>query len=371
MALSELIAEAGAGLTEARAPEVEAVAEAMRTSRIVGVLGEAEVGKTAVVEAALRSRPAGETLLRLDLEAAGGGEQLALMIVRQIATAFLGEAALSQLSGAVLVPASIESEWVALSRLIGADGLDEALRDWPSGTYPLKKALAALESFVAKRDALLWIDHPEAPSLTPRHPLDVDELLWGLRATVQGSDRLGLLISARDAFDSDLLGRDRALYEQGRWLALDNPPREAWQRVGAGLGVEVRLGEELFVLTRGHPATMLRALPIGASEKGRRGVDIVEELASVSEPLANRAFQHARSLHRLGGQVLTQVARAQGPYAADQKGASPPQEIRRVLGRLQIAGLIRHDPGRWSVVDPLVGAVLRREVFPAAAADLA
>jgi hypothetical protein len=371
VALIDLIIEAGQGLGEARAPEAGRIAEALQTNRILGILGEAEVGKTEVVRQALRSRPAGANLLLLDLDGAAGKEQLAFLMLKQIAAAFLGAPQFSVLSVGTLVPASVESERVELARLIGVDGLDEALREWPSGTFPLEKALAAVDAFARERDTILWVDHVEAPALTPRHPLDVDGVLWGLRATAQRRERLSLILSARSAFDTGLLGRDRAFYQQGRWLEIDNPAPPVWAQVGERLEVDSDLTAELFGLTRGHPGTMLRALPLAAATPGQRAAaEIIRDLASNSFPLAARATQHARSLHRLGSQVLLQLAMGRRPYAADQKGASPAQEIRKVLGRLHLAGLIRHDPGTWSVVDPLVGAVLRGEVHPAVAEDL-
>jgi hypothetical protein len=372
MALTELIIEAGQGLGEARAPEVERIAEALRTDRVLGVLGEAEVGKTEAIRQALRSRPAETNLLVLDLDGAAGKEQVAFLILKQIAAAFLGAPQFSILSVGTLVPASVQSERVELARLIGVDGLDEALREWPSGTFPLEKALAALDAYAREHESILWVDHLEAPALTPRHPLDVDGLLWGLRATAQQRERLSLILSARSAFDTELLGRDRAFYQQGRWLEIDNPTPPVWAEVGGRLEVDGDLTAELFELTRGHPGTMLRALPLAAGTPRQRdgAAEIIRDLASSSFPLAARANQHARSLHRLGSQVLLQVAMGRRPYAAAQKGASPPQEIRKVLGRLHLAGLIRHDPGTWSVVDPLVGAVLRGEVHPAVAEDL-
>jgi hypothetical protein len=101
----------------------------------------------------------------------------------------------------------------------------------------------------------------------------------------------------------------------------------------------------------------------------RKGADqLLGEIASTSGDLGGRAFQHACTLHRLGGKILEQVALGRGPYAAAQRGDSPPQEIRKVLGRLQLAGLIRHDSA-WSIVNPLVGIHLRREVSTASAPD--
>ena len=368
MEMSDVITEAYQRLAVARRPEAERLVQAMSTSRILGVLGEAEVGKTETIKQALRlrwqearSRP--QALLTLDLGRAANGEHLASMVTKQISSAVLGINSFTLVSTGTLLPAPAEGELVKLSRLIGVDGVDEALRPWPSGTFPLEKALVAIEDLAADHKTTVWIDHAEAPSLTPRHPLDVDGLLWGIRAMAQRSENLSLIIAARDAFERELQGRDRAFYEQGRWLELDNPPSPIWEQIGEQLGVKASMTEELVEHTRGHPPTMLRALPLAATGGGLPlAAETIRELTIASGPLTSRAIQHARSLHRLGGQVLEQIALGQRPYAAAQKGASPPQEIRKVLGRLHLAGLIRHDPDGWSVVDPLVEAALSHPV---------
>lgn len=368
MAVSERIGDAYRYLAEARAPEAESLAEAMRSSRVVGVLGEAEVGKTETIKQALRSPTA--ALLTLDLDGIAGDGQLAFLILKQIAAAFLGPPGFSVLSVGTLVPTSIEAERVQLSRLIGVDGLEEALRDWPSGTFSLPKALSAIENLAVERDTIVWLDHVESPALTPRHPLDVDALLWGLRSMSQRQERLRLVVSARGAFHTEILGPERAFFEQGRWIDLDNPPAPIWGQVGEHLGLPVGPTRELAALAGGHPATMLRGLAVAADAGPElAGREIFRDLAATSHPLAARSVQHARSLHRLGAQVLDQLARGLRPYAESQRGGSPPQEIRRVLGRLRLAGLIRHDPGGWSVVDPLVGAVLSGRLEQAVVAD--
>ena len=232
MELIELFRRGAESLSSARKPESGRIVDSLRTSRVVGILGEAEVGKTAVVEQALAPRAAADEVLRIDLDAVTGEHQLAFQMVRQVAVAYLGAPAFSLLSVGVLVPASVESRRVELARVVGVDGLEEALRAWPSGTFRLDRGLRAVENFAAERDTVLWVDHAEASSLTPRHPFNVDDLLWELRAMLQQVGRLSLIISGRDEFEKELLGTRQAFYEQGRWLTLDNPAKATWLQVG-------------------------------------------------------------------------------------------------------------------------------------------
>ncbi len=370
MAVNEAARHVLSALELARLEEGHQIAEAIQAGRVIGVLGEAETGKTTTIRQALGPSEGEHAIVELDLDGVAGDEHLAFLIARQISSAFLGAPGFSILKVGALVPASLESRRIELAELLGLDGLDEALRDWPSGTYGLPEALAALEELASLRQTILWLDHLESPALTPRHPFDLDQLLWGLREMVQRLPDLDLVLSGRVATESRVLNREAAFYEQGRWLTFDNPPLEAWRKVAQAIDVPRRFITELWGLTRGHPETTLRALlePRAGVEGGSAGA-VVRELAAASSALTARAMQHARSLHRLGGQVLIQIANGQGPYAAAQRGDSPPQEIRKVLGRLQLAGLIRHDGG-WSVVNPLIGALLSDQVEPLLAPDL-
>jgi hypothetical protein len=370
MALTDEIPRARWALELARIGESERITEAVQMSRVVGVLGEAEVGKTETVRQTLGHSTPKLAVVGIDLDGAAGEEQLAFQIAREIARSYLGAAEFSTLKVGVLVPASIEAKRIELAEILGVDGLEESLRDWPSGRHELAAALAALERLSQRRETILWIDHLEAPGLTPRHPLDLDRLLWAVREMIQRLPGLSAVLSGRDAAEAQILGREAAFHQQGQWLTLDNPPPEAWQTVAAGLRVPAGYAGELAELTGGHPETMLLALL--ALTGGRSSTDsseVLRQLASAAGSLVARAMQHARSLHRLGGQVLLQVAHGQGPYAAAQRGESPPQEIRKVLGRLQLAGLIRHDDG-WSVVNPLIGIALRSDLHRAIAPDL-
>jgi hypothetical protein len=109
-------------------------------------------------------------------------------------------------------------------------------------------------------------------------------------------------------------------------------------------------------LAGGHPRTMLLALAhYRIAERWRRlsARALFDELALREGQSARRALDQARTLHRLGGQVLQQVARGERPYAAAQRGTASPQEIRKVLDRLRLAGLLSRNEG-WTVTDPLL-----------------
>lgn len=367
MAVAEEMNRAHRSLELTRLKESETITEALRQSRVVGVLGEAEVGKTETIRAALGPSWPENPVIRVDLAGAASESHLAFRIARQLAEAELG-IEFSTLKAGALVPASLERKRVELAELLGIDGLEEALRDWPSGTFGLAEALKGVERLVRRQEAIVWVDHLEAPSLTPRHPLDLDRFLWALRGMMQSRGRLRVVLSGRVAVAAHVLSREAAFHQQGQWLSLDNPPGEAWEAVASSLKVPRGLVAELASLTGGHPETMLVAMARLSRGERKSAEELLGELASTSASLAGRAFQHACTLHRLGGKVLEQVALGRGPYAASQRGDSPPQEIRKVLGRLQLAGLIRHDSG-WSIVNPLVGILLRREVSNASAPD--
>ncbi len=369
MGLNEEVRRLRWALQLARSEEADRIAEARRRQRVVGVLGEAEVGKSETVRQAIGPSTPRRAVIEIDFDGAASDGHLAFLLARQIARAHLGAPAFSTLKVGVLVPATIEAQRIELAELLGVDGLEEALRDWPSGTYPLARALGALERLTELRETILWLDHLEAPALTPRHPVDVEGLLWGFRELLQRTPELSIVLCGRVAVEARVLGSEAAFHQQGQWLTLDNPPPEAWRRVAATLDVGDAPALELATLTRGHPVTMLLALMRMTRGAGGAGAhEILRDLVATDPGLGARAMQHARSLHRLGGQVLVQVANGEGPYAAAQRGSSPAQEIRKVLGRLQLAGLLRHDEG-WSLVNPLVTAALRGEVALASAPD--
>lgn len=374
MAVRDEMWSARRWLATARIEEAQRIVEALEVEQVIGVLGEGAVGKTATIRQALANLHTVASVVELDLLGAASAQHLAFRLARRIASAYIGTREFWTFKEENLVPLSIESQRVKLAELLGVEGLDEALRDWPSGDYELDQALGALEVLANRRTTVLWIDHLEATGLTPRHPLDLERLLWAVREMTQRLPDLSIVLSGRNAIAGRVLGPDAAFHQQGLWLRLGNPPNEAWERVAASFGLPTTAAAELFARTGGHPETMLVGLvELSVGEWGDWNVDrLLRFLASSSGPQTARALQHACSLHRLGGQVLEQIASGRGPYAAAQRGGSSPQEIRKVLGRLQQAGLIRHDEGDgWSLVDPLVEMALRDDLLRPPTADWA
>lgn len=355
-------------LASVRSEEVRRIRDAVRRERVVGVLGEAEVGKTRTVRQALAS--SGQRMLYLDLRWAAGDGHLGHLLARQIAQAIAPAAdfdtpavAEERRSTRELVR-SIESTRVRMSEVLGG-GLDEALRPWPSGRYGWPAALESLEALCERQETLLWLDHLEAPRLTFRHPLKVGPLLWSLSELVERCENLRLMICGREAARDDALGVRAAFHRRGLWLTMRAPSVSDWDAAASMLGVRHEIARELASLTAGHPRTMLLALTMltasGAEcpEPGNESAEaLLNELAARDDGLASRAIEHARSLHRLGGQVLTQAALGQRPYAGAQRGATTTQDLSKALTRLRLAGLLRHER-RWSVVNPLVAMGLR------------
>jgi hypothetical protein len=365
MGLIEDIPLAQAALADARSSEAHRIVTALDAHNVVGILGEAEVGKTVTVKQALQSL--GQPLFRLDLDMAASDGHIGFLLVKEIAKATVPASDFSLLSGGVLLPSSAERAQVQLGELLGIDGLDEALRQWPSGHFTSAQAFQLVEDISKQQSVVLWVDHLETPSLTPRHPVDTDRLLWGIREIAQRRPRLRVVLSGREALESRLLGPKAAFHQQGQWLSLDNPPAEVWREVAQRMEVSVTLAEELSGLVDGHSATMLHALLLIASQsKLPHSYAVLQELAAGDDGLAARAIQHARTLHRLGGQVMTQIAFGEHSYGVAERGRSAPQEIRKVRDRLRLAGLVRRKPS-WAIVNPLLRIRLRGSVRTLAA----
>ena len=348
--------QAHAALARSRDGEAQRIADAVRDQRIVGVLGEAEVGKTHTIRQGLGMLNSSARVLYVDLDGAASDDHVGFLFAKQVAKALLRGADLSLLSAGVLVPAGVEQRRNLLAEVLGVEGVEEALRDWPSGNYPSALALRGVEALAEQTELILWIDHVEAPRLTPRHPLKPDRLLWGLRELSQRHEGVRLLVSAREAADDMIVGSRAAFHQLGLWLSLECPTPAMWREVADQLNVSPYTAHELASRTGGHPRTMLLALATLKLADGAlpsQADDVLAELTAHDDGVARRAVEHAQSLHRLGGQVLIQVARAQRPYGAAQRGSSSPQEISKVLARLRLAGLLRRTD-RWAIVNPLV-----------------
>ncbi len=364
--------QAHAALATSRSGEAQRIGEAVAKHGIVGLVGEAEVGKTQTIRQALSGLNSRAAIVYLDFDAVASEGHVGWQIAKQIARASTSGVDLSILSAGALVPARLEHTRIALAEILGVDGVDESLREWPSGAYGSLQGFEALERFALTREVLVWADHIEAPRVTPRHPVDVGRLLWGVRELRQRQTSVHILVSGREGIRDVVTGPQAAFHQQGQWLTLDTPPASMWRDVAERLKVPVRTAQELTVLTGGHPQTMLVALTTlamrGDDLPRYGGEQLLAELVAHDDGVAARAVQHARSLHRLGGQVLVQVARGQRPYGSAQRGAATTQEISKVLARLRLAGLLRH-ADRWEVVNPVVAIRARGTVAEPARID--
>jgi hypothetical protein len=116
---------------------------------------------------------------------------------------------------------------------------------------------------------------------------------------------------------------------------------------------------DLTEMTEQHPATTLLALALRATGKAASSpLALWQDMLPLDDGHTGRAVQHARSLHRLGGRILEQIAHGIGPYEDAARGSV--QDINRAVRRLHQAGLIfQPKPRTWDVTNPLVAARLR------------
>ncbi|MFZ2050540.1 MAG: hypothetical protein WAU69_06360 [Solirubrobacteraceae bacterium] len=345
-----------AALAVARSEEARLIRDCVHRDQVVGVFGEAEVGKTQTIRQAL----AGSAIrvLRLDLHWAASETHVGFLLACEMARALAPGLAPTCLAHGGRLPAAVEQARSRLVETLGG-GLQESLRRWPSGRYEWPVALESLEALVQTQEALLWIDHLEAPRLSFRHPLKLSPLLWSISELVERAPGLRVLLSGREAARVDLDGPRAAFSGSGRWLSLQAPSADAWRRVAKLVDARGDLVAELADLTAGHPRTMLLALvSIADQQAPPPAQQVLLALAERDDGLEARAMEHARSLHRLGGQALTQAALGQRPYATAQRGATTTQELSKALKRLRLAGLLRHEDS-WRVVNPLLAMRLR------------
>lgn len=345
-----------AALATARSPEARLIREGLLADRVLGVFGEAEVGKTQTIRQALAG--SAMRVLRLDLRWAASNEHAGFLLACEMARALAPGLAPGSLSYGGRLPAAVEQARSRLVETLGG-GLQEAMRLWPSGRYDWPAALESLEVLGQTQEALLWVDHLEAPRLSFRHPLKLAPLLWSISELVERVPSLRLLLSGREAARAEVDAPRAAFSGRGRWLSLHAPSANAWREVAELVDASGALIAELVDLTAGHPRTMLLALAsISSQQEAPPAQQVLLSLAERDDGLAARAMEHARSLHRLGGQALTQAALGQRPYASAQRGTTTTQELSKALKRLRLAGLLRHEDS-WRVVNPLLAMRLR------------
>lgn len=332
------------------------IRDCLQRNQVVGVFGEAEVGKTQTIRQALAG--SAMRVLQLDLRWAAGEGHVGFLLAREMASALAPGLAPARLAYGGRLPAAVEQARSRLVETLGG-GLQEAMRRWPSGLYDWPAALESLEVLSQAQEALLWIDHLEAPRLSFRHPLKLSPLLWSIGELLERAPNLRLLISGREAARADVDAPRAAFSGCGRRLSLHAPSADAWRQVAELVDARGAVAAQLADLTAGHPRTMLLALArIAGQQEPPPAQEVLLALAQHDDGLAARAMEHARSLHRLGGQALTQAALGQRPYASAQRGAITTQELSKALKRLRLAGLLRHEDS-WRVVNPLLAMRLR------------
>jgi hypothetical protein len=202
------------------------------------------------------------------------------------------------------------------------------------------------------RDTLLVIDHLEAPSLTPRHPLNVAQLLWRVRSVTQLQPRLRTLLVSRTPVVKLATAPTAAFYGDGQWLAVTSPSSEAF---ATATGRSQDLVKLVLSRTGGHVNStleLLRALPAAATDVE----EAIRRLATLHTDLSRRTVQHARTLHRLGGHILQVIAEGKRPYQETPDARS--KEIGAAVSALHLAGIIRRQDAlrqkNWAITDPRV-----------------
>jgi hypothetical protein len=363
-------------LTNAREQERLRLQYATEQSGFVAVIGEADVGKTVLLRRlGMHLESQGMWVVYVDVDGAYAVTELAWLWLRSLARAIVGGIAFSHLTALdhTMWPTRTRSGALTIDEMLGSRLSAIALSNiapTPHGKDEDREALGeAIEAMgrAASRGqpVLLILDHLEAPMLTPRHPVDVRDLLWMIRAEAQRNSQLRVLVCGRPGVQDDFAGEEAAFFQDGRVVTIERPDAAVWNEVAVAIGHPTGGLARALALTQRHVPTtlqMLRAMwqaPVGTPQADATFAHLAEQ----QHAHTRRCVQHARTLDRLGGRVLEAVARGQAPYGATAH--SHPKQVQRALARLRLAGLIDQDaPRKWRLVDPLVGSQLRGGVSP-------
>ena len=192
------------------------------------------------------------------------------------------------------------------------------------------------------RQGLVIGHSDQITGITCVHPVDLGALLWSVRSVVQTTTRLRLVLSGRPGLERELTSEQAAFYQDGRWVKLARPGPEVWRRLLPSFALDSVDG--LLTLSEGHVPTALAMLdgldgdsPVASALRERFAT-----LAATQGQHAARCVQHARTLDRLGGEVLLAIAQGRGPYTGT--GYGHPRDAQRAVNRLRLAGLV--DAGR-------------------------
>ena len=352
-----------AALTGARRGDYEHIAEARRSFGFVGVHGEPEVGTTKVVENAIRF--AGTGGIRVDLDIDTDEDGVAQSLARGLARQVLGTDALSQMAAPDLLPAWAQQRFVDLTERVGRPvaqlGFDTEADPVPISA--VMEAIAAVYEHEHRRP-VLWIDSLQAPLVVSRHQVDVDALLWNVRATHQQIE-MPVIVSSSRAASRVAHGKSRAFYGDGAWVTLGRPGLDVWQEVGRSLDPEPTATwiRQMAEITHAHPQSMLLALALRVTlPESWSPLELWQFMLSLDAGHTARAMQHARSLHRLGGDLFAGLSRGIGPYEGARTKAAQ-MERQRAVRRLHEGGLITQPrPRAWEITNPLLAGRLRGQM---------
>lgn len=348
-------------LTKAREPAVERIVETATEQSFTGLVGEADVGKTALLHAALRRLEQDWTIVTLDLDGAWSPNRLAWRWARELARVVIGGVALSHLTALSpgMWPASTRSALLKLPTRLDREVATLAEAQMPPRGVGkpdvLSAPIQATHRLARQQPLLLAIDHLEAPRAAGLKSPDVGEILWRLRSRGQYSRNLHVLVCARPPAQSIAAGPDAAYRLDGRWLTLDPPSPETF---GDATGDDITLCRLAHARTGGHPRATIELLQeILADSATRAPESLMGRLVERHSDLARRYLQHARSVHRLGAHLLLAIAQGLGPYGATPEISA--SEIAPAMTRLHLNGLVRRaGPREWAIADPRVAWVL-------------
>jgi DNA-binding CsgD family transcriptional regulator len=351
-------------LTQARAAAVDRIVQSLQEQGFVGLVGEADVGKTALLAAAVdRLRQSAWTVVHLDLDGAWSPNRLAWRWARELVRAVTGPTVLSHVDALDpgMWPEATRKALLHLPEQVGYEVATLAEARQPARGVGRSSALDALISAtlnLANDTALiLVIDHLETPKAAGLSSPDASELLWRLRSRGQYLRNLHVAVCTRPPAQDIASGPQAAYHMDGRWLTLDVPSV-------ANFSEATEWDESIVNIivnrTGGHPrATMevLDELPRQIPAK-RSVIDAtVGRIAERHIDNARRCLQHARSIHRLGGHLFLAVAQSRGPYEATPEIES--SEVSQAMTRLHLNGLVRRMGTReWAPADPRVQWVL-------------
>ncbi len=350
-------------LTAARRQEHATIDDALGRFGMTGVHGEPEVGVTTVIADAIRF--GGYDSIRVDLEAATDQRSVAWSMAYGLARAVMGRSALGQMIARDIAPTWARHAYVDFAKTVGPRIAAFVLDEGRSPVVDVAEVLRAIATVTEQRvdPPVLWIDHLQAPLVGARHQVDVNDLLWNVRDAHQALE-LPIIVSGSRASSSVAHGEKAAFHGDGTWVSLTRPDLGVWQRTAGSLGDSApppAWVAQMVDITAGHPQSMLLALALSVEVPAwaRTPLELWQAMLSLDAGHIARAMQHARTLHRLGADILSAVAGGIGPYeGATTKSGQ--MERQRAVRRLHVSGLITQPrPRIWEITNPLLAGRLR------------